>query len=233
MFVVRYDEGKQTKLSNHTDDAMISFNILLNDGFEGGGTRFWDRVWELPFAHIQPTQAGQVLLHTATLNHEGVHVSKGTRTILVGFLSVDRIEPWTNKPTGLTWFASWGSLPWSLVKFKEGHRASEVRISHLRTESWRNNPYVMSLFHDIVRVLTYAGDLILPHFESNLVADEDRDAFIAALDDAYERNLTQGGQASWFKGQQINVDIDGSVNSMWRTRETYEHRFMEKGNEEF
>ncbi len=40
IFVVRYDATKgQQQLRRHTDSSHLSFNILLNDGFEGGGTR--------------------------------------------------------------------------------------------------------------------------------------------------------------------------------------------------
>lgn len=40
MFVVRYDyENGQKSLRGHTDSSHVSFNILLNDDFSGGGTR--------------------------------------------------------------------------------------------------------------------------------------------------------------------------------------------------
>lgn len=117
MFVVRYDERKQTHLVNHTDTAQISINILLDDEFEGGGTRFWNRATQEPFAHVQPTQVGQVLMHSALLNHEGMHVEKGRRTIFVGFLDVDRVNPFVEGTpvTGISWYASWGSLFWLAV----------------------------------------------------------------------------------------------------------------------
>ena len=40
IFVVRYDyENGQKSLRGHTDSSHVSFNILLNDEFSGGGTR--------------------------------------------------------------------------------------------------------------------------------------------------------------------------------------------------
>lgn len=40
MFVVRYDaKNGQKSLRGHTDSSHVSFNILLNDEFSGGGTR--------------------------------------------------------------------------------------------------------------------------------------------------------------------------------------------------
>lgn len=121
MFVVRYDEEKQTRLVNHTDTASISINILLDDDFKGGGTRFWNRVTKESFADVEPTQVGQVLMHTALLNHEGMQVVKGRRTIFVGFLDVDRINPFAEgiEPTGISWYASWGSLFWLAVRSKD------------------------------------------------------------------------------------------------------------------
>ena len=44
IFVVRYDAANgQANLRMHTDGGHVSWNILLNDEFEGGGTRFHDR----------------------------------------------------------------------------------------------------------------------------------------------------------------------------------------------
>jgi len=41
IFVVRYDATKgQPNLRKHTDSSHLSFNVLLNDEFEGGGTRY-------------------------------------------------------------------------------------------------------------------------------------------------------------------------------------------------
>ena len=41
IFVVRYDATKgQPNLRKHTDSSHLSFNILLNNEFEGGGTRW-------------------------------------------------------------------------------------------------------------------------------------------------------------------------------------------------
>lgn len=45
IFVVRYDGGGkekglgQDRLRAHTDSSHLSFNVLLNTEFEGGGTR--------------------------------------------------------------------------------------------------------------------------------------------------------------------------------------------------
>lgn len=141
MFVVRYDENKRTRLVNHTDDGYISINVLLDDGFEGGGTRFWDRNSKAPFAHVHPTDVGQVLLHGALINHEGMHVEKGRRTIFVGFLEVDRVDPF--KPgypmTGLTWYSSWGSLFWLAVSLRA------IRLTHCACKRSHSNTNLLHL----------------------------------------------------------------------------------------
>jgi hypothetical protein len=127
MYVVRYDAGQRIKLDNHTDDSDISVNILLNEEFTDGGTIFWNRVEDQPYAHVLPTQPGTLLSHSARINHEGAAISSGTRIILVGFLSVDRIDPFTQKPTGMSPYASWLSLPWMAVRAKAGYMASRFR----------------------------------------------------------------------------------------------------------
>lgn len=263
MFVVRYDESKRTELVNHTDTAQISINILLDDDFEGGGTRFWNRVTQEPFAHVQPTQVGQVLIHSALLNHEGMHVEKGRRTIFVGFLDVDRVNPFVKGTpmTGLSWYASWGSLFWLEVrtrslsitrliprlvdlglylessiyhltvflssfcsqnKFKQGYHAAHHRLNR-QQDHWRNNKYIRSFMGFAKMYLNEFTDAHFDHKVHNLVDDKDRDAFLKALDDGYLAN----GEASWFEGQQVDIDITGNIIYEWSTRSGNSHRFNE------
>jgi hypothetical protein len=215
MFVVRYDAGKRTHLANHTDAGCISFNVLLNDGFEGGGTRFWNRWTQEPFAYVNPSQVGQVLLNHATINHEGVHVSNGTRTILVGFLSVDRVDPFTRRPTNLSWFASWGSISWSTVKFKAGFDALLKSKQHGTSSgsSWMNSKYIRGFFGNMHMLLNGMLDCFETHFARKFVADRDREAYLAALDDhfALRGQQTDAHDVNWWKGQQVKVNFDGQI----------------------
>ena len=248
MFVVRYDADKRNHLAKHTDDGSISFNVLLNDDFEDGGTRFWNRLTDEPFAHVNPKQTGQVILNSAMIQHEGRHISSGTRTIFVGFLSVDRFDPFSfasedadihqrtdnsGSPTGISWWASWGSLSWCTVKFKDGYRAAEARIHVLNEESWMNQGWVRSLFNDMVNVLTWLGDVFEPHRSVNLVNVQSRDQYLKLLDDNYQyeqqrqRNSNKRHGAVWFEGQQINTDITGEINTYWQTRLLNPHRFVD------
>ena len=78
MFVVRYDGEGQQALEQHTDSSHISFNILLNDDFEGGGTRYHNRV-ENTYYDVKP-KIGDVLINNAMVTHEGLPTVKGEIT---------------------------------------------------------------------------------------------------------------------------------------------------------
>lgn len=78
MFVVRYDGEGQQALEEHTDSSHISFNILLNDDFEGGGTRYHNRV-ENTYYDVKP-KIGDVLINNAMVTHEGLPTVKGEIT---------------------------------------------------------------------------------------------------------------------------------------------------------
>ena len=234
MFVVRYDSEYRAHLSNHTDDADISFNILLTDNFEGGGTRFWSRQTGKPFAHVQPKRVGQMLTHSALINHEGMPTTQGTRVIFVGFLSVDRIDPFSeeaNSKIKLNTFQSYLSLPWISTKFKEAYSSAHHRRG-LGIENWRNNKYAMALFLDLANILQLVGDYFSPHHVQKLVSDENAEQHLRALDELYLAKKITGVQdenekASWFAGQQIDLDIDGTVTNEWSTRRNSKNRFME------
>lgn len=227
MFVVRYDAmegaGHRQYLRNHTDSSDISFNILLNDEFEGGGTRFWDRLKQRPFAHVQPKEPGTVLIHSAVMNHEGAAVTKGTRMILVGFLSVDRVDPFdTSINTGLSWQASWGCWAWLNVKFKQAYglrsgRTEKEEDSHHWTDS---NKYVKGFLRDMMSLFQKMGDGFSTHDVLYLVSDKDADEFMHHLDEAHARQAghRRGRGAVWWLGQNIHIDITGKVGKEWDSR---------------
>ena len=89
MFIVRYDGEGQQKLNTHTDYSHISFNILLNDDFVGGGTRFYNRLHldidsngnnnsrRRTYYDANP-QPGHVLINNAMVSHEGLATMEGT-----------------------------------------------------------------------------------------------------------------------------------------------------------
>ena len=220
MFVVRYDpggDGGQPALGKHTDSSHVSFNVLLNDAFEGGGTRYHDRV-KGEHVDVRPVP-GEVLLNNACVHHEGLPTTAGTRYILVGFLNVDRKNPYTSEPTGLGLYASWLSMPWAQRALSDGIVASEGRVgsgSDLRASDSR---YVVGLFEDLIPILQMLGDLWAPHTVSRLVDGSNLNRYLDAMRVAEDTNsLAARGQADWFQGQQIYIDFDGRFVTNWETK---------------
>jgi hypothetical protein len=230
MFLVRYDaqEGQQA-LAKHTDESFVSFNILLNEDFEGGGTRFHNRRNQDQVLDIHPT-SGHVLLNNAVMLHEGLPTKRGTRYILVGFLQIDRNRPISRAYTGLSWFASWLSLPWAQVRFKQGYQAIGRRQQHGMVEEgvsdgkdikqeqslkpkWSDSDFTYLWYSGMASVLGFLGDAIAPHKAHWLVEDEKALDYITALDAAPLPSLPR--RASWFSQQRLITDVDGSVVQQW------------------
>lgn len=205
MFVVRYDadEGQQ-QLKPHTDEAHISFNILLNDEFEGGGTRFHNRR-NGEYYDVFPDM-GSVLLNNAVIRHEGLPTTQGTRYIMVGFLSIDKRHAFTGMDTGLSIFASWLSMPWTHARFKQGAAAVASRQRHGETKSTLLDGLFHLWYTGMATLLEYVGDAWAPHESHTLVHVDNLTDYLAALDAA---PLT-GGRAIWFQGQR-RVKRDGKV----------------------
>ncbi|EOD31217.1 hypothetical protein EMIHUDRAFT_253598 [Emiliania huxleyi CCMP1516] len=113
LFVVRYQQGAQDRLTPHRDGNLLSFSILLSDPseFEGGGLRFHslgpacdacgglraaaatcrrcDGVGRLA---LPGCGCGDLTTHSGKLLHEGARVTSGTRFVLVGFVHVTSPE---------------------------------------------------------------------------------------------------------------------------------------------
>mmetsp|Transcript_29399 Transcript_29399/g.44866 ORF Transcript_29399/g.44866 Transcript_29399/m.44866 type:complete len:485 (-) Transcript_29399:222-1676(-) len=223
IFVVRYTADTREKLAKHTDDSDISFNILLSNEFEGGGTRFWDRRKREPFVTIQPNRVGHVLTHASQLAHEGLPVTSGVRHILVGFLSIDRYSPLSpHESSRLSWFASWLSLNFLLVKFKDGFEAAYVRLadsesSHLKSR-WTDHKYIRFLFRDIIVTVRMLGDMLCPHKHYSLVASKNEDRYLQRFSTMGKSSYRNRKGPSWFGGQQLHLDFDGKLNGEWKHR---------------
>eukprot|EP00978_Attheya_sp_CCMP212_P002192 scaffold4475_cov42-Attheya_sp.AAC.4 len=228
MFVVRYDAKKgQPSLQAHTDSCHISFNILLNDEFEGGGTRFFNRNDESNIITVHPSHVGNVILSPALVRHEGLATTKGIRYILVGFTSVDTQNPLTHEPTGLSLFASWLSLAWIQTKLRESSLASYSRLDNVNRaaktqdtssaidKKWFDNKYVRAGLREYVQMFVVLCDWWSPHFHVDLVSCESRDSYLQALDDYRAVNRissnNNNNEACWFEGQQLKIDLDGTV----------------------
>ena len=299
LFLVRYDEGIRDRLDAHTDNGDVSFNILLNGDFEGGGTRFWKRHgrrtsrhhppsddskddtttsdWE-PFAVAQPA-VGHVLVNSATIRHEGLPITQGTRYILVGFLSVDRVNPFTKQSTHLSWFASWLSVPWLSVRMltgervatlqqsdpanivdprgggEEQERAEEETTTTRMARTW--NPLgswsTSYLYRSAHKSLNLLADVMAIHHYTRLVDPQHSDLYLRVMDHQWTQKQqshdnnnnnsqwameTRTGinasqtcnrtssmdaipRASWFAGQHLTLDVDGSIYAEWNIRRQY------------
>lgn len=84
LFIVKYDEQMQNKLDLHHDGSFLSINILLSDtkDFEGGGTYFNDGLTVF-------LEQGDVLVHSGKVKHSGLPITKGTRYIMVAFVTIE------------------------------------------------------------------------------------------------------------------------------------------------
>jgi hypothetical protein len=236
MFVVRYDGGgqRQAYLKKHTDNVHISFNLLLNDDFKGGGTQFWNRETNEPFAHVHPKRVGQFLVHGSQIKHEGMSVRKGTRYILVGFLAVDNIDPWTGEWTGLSWLESWLNFSWLHVRLKQSAINPEDKRSGpspITSHVIFDHPWTIELFEFLGKVFMGLLDKVCTHEVVNLVEENEADKYIEALDKEYYATTTKNNnnrtKGNWFKGQQINTDFDGHIYSYWSERYSHDHIFRE------
>ena len=164
------------------------------------------------------------------MNSEGLPVSSGTRYILVGFMSVDRVDPISQKGTELGIFASYFSLPWLQVQLKDAIYNSYERMNDGGEPKWTDNKYVRNLFRDVVSAAQLFGDLWAPYTLTKLVDDANSSHFIEALDDAEDRKREQGvktRRANWFTGQNLHVDIDGKITKEWQTRKKAGDKFKE------
>lgn len=87
IFVVKYTVDGQNHLEFHRDGSIISFNILLNDEFEGGGTIIRHRSESGGISEVlHESETGDLFIHSGKLLHSGNKITLGTRYIIVGFI---------------------------------------------------------------------------------------------------------------------------------------------------
>ena len=88
VFVAKYEaeRGKQRSLAAHTDGSDFSFVVALNDGFEGGGTKF------VKSKRVERPVVGSGVGFCGQSRHQGLAVTSGTRYILAGFLKYEKPE---------------------------------------------------------------------------------------------------------------------------------------------
>ena len=93
LFVIKYDVAGQDHLGFHKDGSLISFNILLNDNFDGGGTT----INHPEGAVNHQSQKRDLFMHSGKLLHAGNKITRGQRYIIVGFIEYipgfNKMEP--------------------------------------------------------------------------------------------------------------------------------------------
>ena len=231
MFLVRYDGDGQQKLAAHTDSSHISFNVLLNKDFSGGGTRFYNSL-EQTFedVHLNP---GEVVINNAMVTHEGLPTTSGTRYIFVGFMHVDRMNPWNGVRNSLNLFSSWLSFPWLTVIIKEGlvvagikdEDTEAVTTNRSIKTKFSKNKYVDKILQQAMIYFSVLGDLFAAHGIVKLVDPRYHNDYLLTMDDEHEKRGKYSNQAEWFSGQQIYVGFDGRYHSEWSSRTREKEKF--------
>jgi hypothetical protein len=205
-------------------------------------------------------------MYGTVLQHEGMPTTKGTRIILVGFLHVERIDPLHvasagsstsngsdstagTAITGLSWLASWGSLPWMHTTFKQGMHASYGRLASRRGQGeddgrlhiqnnepsdgigkggWKDSKWARGLFHDLTMTTQSLLTSLCPLHKMQLVAPGNRTQYLEALDAYHETQISKSinsiSRARWFEGQQIETDVDGSLYAKYDSRAAIEEQ---------
>lgn len=87
LFLVRYSPAGQDELAMHADETTLSFSIALSQtsSYDGGGIEF--DLMGGPASAVRAEQ-GALVMHPSGLQHRGKTVVRGTRYVLVGFVSV-------------------------------------------------------------------------------------------------------------------------------------------------
>ena len=105
-------------------------------------------------------------------------------------------------------------------------RDNEYLGTTVKAKKWTDHKYVRSLLRDIHNVAAKFADLWAPHFMASLVHQDNATDYFNALDNGYERSKEANDRSPvWFKGQQIEIDVDGSITEGWRSRKSDGSKF--------
>lgn len=121
----------------------------------------------------------------------------------------------------MKWYASWLNYQWLQIRLNSGYKAMWTRFKEGRAHRWQDHVLVRQCLEVSMRTLRAFLDVSLTHTVEDVVV-EDVEGYLQAME-AYE--FTE--QASWFRGQQINLNLNGQIDSMWSTREAHREEFGE------
>jgi hypothetical protein len=186
LFVVQYVSTHQASLQRHMDGGDIGVTILLNDQFEGGGTRYWDRRTDQPFDHVKTKKIGNLITHPALIDHEGFQITEGKRYILVALLDIDRTINATSsgQHTGISPFASYLNFNWVYRRIANYH---SEHMNWIRTNCSKKTRDFM--YKVLKQSLSFFDQV--DHKVEYLVKEEDSNAFIQVMDQMYNPNITK------------------------------------------
>lgn len=95
-FVVRYREGEDVDLAEHSDASVVSINICLGKRFTASGLKFQpykpllnfgtQETYETKVGGVIPLQLGQTLIHRGQHRHEALPLKTGERINLLFWL---------------------------------------------------------------------------------------------------------------------------------------------------
>lgn len=207
MFLVRYDDDGQQHLARHRDGTIISINILLNDDFEGGGTKFF--LTEQLQEDVARPRIGEGIIHNSVIEHEGLATTKGTRYILVGFLNVDQNDSRTRKSTNVGMFSTFFCFHW--MSHFLSNRVPEF-ISNLYIHDYAKQVLIDFSFVPkvISKQLNTVVDSLAPFGVVKLVQEVNYEKYLDALDRSYEMNNRQSKDSSnWFEGNRNDLMYKG------------------------
>jgi len=147
--------GGMDRLESHRDGSILSFNVLLTppDEFEGGGT-FFDGFRDeyccddddgatvsssslsspllQPGGVVRPRRAGDVVLHSGKALHGASPVTRGHRTVLVGFVDVDGYNSRCVRPGTLSKACrDWGRMDVAAARYERQKHQRDKRPEQL------------------------------------------------------------------------------------------------------
>jgi hypothetical protein len=73
----------------------------------------------------------------------------------------------------------------------------------------------------------FLGDVFCSHSVEKLIRDDDALEYLQALDKEYKVTGHDKPKASWFKGQQVKIDLTGRVRQEWESRKGSKEVFEE------
>jgi len=122
LFVACYQAPYQNhqvmdRLQGHRDGSLLSFTMVLNDDFQGGGTVIDNQALQLP--------PGGAVVHCGKIWHGAAPVTKGTRIVMVGF-----VDCYAHEQAGALGKAAktWGRMDLAQARMKKQKRVASKWI---------------------------------------------------------------------------------------------------------